>query len=1819
MVLHGMLPQAGQTVVGSGLRAFANGEGLRGRGHEVVYCTRTEDLPDDLKPAARARRGSKNLLRQPLGDEVLAPGDDARIGRELTATEPGRQTPVEDEEDTLSFRGQLGTGNGLAPRGGPLGAPGNPWSFTEPHELQDVVRRVAPDVILVEALEEARALPRGGPPVILDLFAPRILEQQFQTGSDEREAVRVLDAIQRGDHFLFSNERQKYFHLPLLALAGVDCTDDAGAVVPISCPPELPTPSTPDEVTFVAGGVFWPWADIGRGLRGLVDLLDDAGAGSVHLYGGEYGIRSDTERYADPRSALPADHPRVEFKGLVPIDDLWADYAACSIAFDLMAPNPEREINLSFRQIDYLRCGLPVITSPRQVIAADVREYGAGWLVDPEDADGLRTLVTRLLANPAEVAEASAAAQRLARDKYSWAHTVEALDALVRAPVRRQRRDTFVGQLTRTQGDLWGEVEDNKKLRTMLERRDDDLSKKSEEVRRQDARIMQLMGTVDRLTLSLSDVSGFKNEAITYLGVSEDAALREAAELGREVERKELDLLKKDDALKKSAKEVAKLKKAVAELKAGHTDLEAKFVDRDRKALELKTELESASDLRTQALSRAEGLRTDLAKKESELHTLHEQRREELEDLQAKLEAALASEAAAKAERDGAEGTIAELRSRIGSGEADRAKKDGELEQLRAQLVSQQDQASAALAAKDAELARVLERLERQRARGAQELQRLQAAGLNQLERAESTARTVAEDLRDTVGQLAEQRSQLQIKLNEATQRLRDTERSLRGTEQMLVEERRGGETARDRLESEGERVRAELQEQLSAARQAAEAAKAKAGQHRDEAVRLRNRVDDLGADVDKKTRALAEAGRERDRAESRALTLLEQAEDGARDLIETVRARASRLQAERGQQRATLEQRNHELAELRRRVSELEPLSSQARRLGSKLEDLEADVAKKEGALAEAERDRQRLSDGFLATLARAEDKARGLLEQARDRIARLEGERGTTRAALEQARHELADAKAKLKTAEPALEELDRLRVQVADGKADVNKKDSALREARRERERLEEAFRGSLDRAEDGARALLEEAKDRVADLESERGELRSALERATHELTEARRRLALAEPKLIDADHLRGRVDALESDVAKKEAALLAAAKERRRLEQTFITRLEQAEAEAQDLLEAQGNRVSELAGERGRLTGALERSRHQLVEAKRRLEQVAPDLQELDRLRGRVTDLEGAVATKTKALAEAGAERERLSTEFLTNLEAAEDQAGRLLTELAERLSEADAERGRLRARVERINHELGEAKRQLRSREAEATELKDQLTEAREREAKLRLDGGAAQADLARATHRLEELETELSARKKELAATERSARAETARLEAASREAATRATEAREALEARLAALATSRAKFEATAERQAGRLRDLESDVAKKTAALGAEATERTRLEARFLADLESARTQATALLEQARDRLGELTAERGRLLASLEQSRHLAREAERNLAAREEELREREREAQAADAKREATKARTERAASERLSEVRASLAEARAARDALTGELEQANARLVDLEADAAAKTEALDGARREQTRLGDQFLAQLESAEARATEMLETARTRIESLGAHRAQLLADVDQLKYRVSGLEQDLVGKTAALESAQAAQSADAERLEATTAELSELRIRADRDNARVVELEAAERKERLERERQRDLLNKQAGTLEEAEFQASTLAEDQARNEAELVAAVEQRDAALAELAEVLPVLTERAEGAEARLNEAEGQLAEAQFNVESLNADVAKKNAEIEAAQVELDGVRRSVVELEQRLAQPAGLASRLRGR
>lgn len=1104
-LLHGMPPLSGRAVVGAGLRAFALGEGLRQRQHRVFYATRHVDLPEDLRAAAETRRKRRNLALPPITGPIDPPGDPMRSIR----TRAPIGVPPEDDGDVSQISmplpavkaGAAPPFEGLAALGGSLGSPGNPFPFTETHEVHDIIRRVDPDVVVVEALEEARRLPEGRFATVVDLYAPRILEQQFQPGADEREAVRVLDALQRGDWFLFSNERQKYFHLPLLALAGIDCTRAVGDVVPLSAPPDVPSFEKPAEPLIVAGGVFWPWADLGPGLVNLLAALDQSGRGQVALYGGRYGIASDTGEYKDPRDALDRGHNRLDFRGLVPIEQLWDDYRRASFAFDVMAPNAERELNLSFRQIDYLRCGLPIITTPGQVIARELLEYGAGWVVEAGDSRGLTRLITDLFDHPDKVARASSAAQRLVRDRYAWDRAVAPLDAFVRHPLRRERRETVLTAMARTQADLWEEQEDTRRLREGFDHLRADVVKKDAEIQRQDESVRSLMATVDRLTRSIEEIGKFKNAAMSFLGESKDELSRDAAELRVELERRDLDLQKRGEALGAAQRDVARLQRSLTEVQAELTRLEARFVERDGVATAREEEVRGLQR-RAQLLEReiadrkrevdqrdtsiAEAARNTVAQEQrllEKLDTVERRSQEQILEAAERWRRAEAARVELAHDLDAAKARVAEL-------EADLDKKEREV--LNAGALRERD-------ARSAEDRRV------------REIAAVEARRLTEAERAEGAVASLSQAesslllARDELGRLRVVGAKKAEELRAAEERLIDA----RGRIDEL-------QATVDRLDAEGVRLRGEL------ARLGAELHKKRAEAEGAEDARLRatSRGDELAAQVSRQAdelmplRAEAAALRvelakkrdELDLSERRRIDAAAEAQ-GAQASLDQRAAELSILRTEEATQRTEAAKAREALEAAQRRLvdlgaeaqhgrARLEVLDGERAAMRAELTAQQAALEKKtaEVELRESELTalRNELTRGVadaerraLVALERAEVRAHEIVDDLKLRLEATDDERGRWRAKWEDCeprRREAERQAAHLRELCDTLEE----RISDARTRADVQEA-----EATRLRDRLAEARTHGADAEAEAGRRTLE--------LASARNELGAALAR------------------------------------------------------------------------------------------------------------------------------------------------------------------------------------------------------------------------------------------------------------------------------------------------------------------------------------------------------------------------------------------------------------------------------------------------------------------------------------------------------------------------------------------------------------------------------------------------------------------------------------------------------------------------------------------------------------------------------------------------
>jgi len=266
-------------------------------------------------------------------------------------------------------------------------------------QLAGWLTRNQKSVVILGYWELARWLPaRLSQPLVLDYVAPRVLERQFE--DRERlgeEAGKLVALLSRCDEVWTGNSRQSDLVLPWLLLAGHDCrytvpvrvVPIAGTVVGANRETRAENAIDADArrpLTLFHGGRDWPWRDS----RAWLDALRGDGPWRVVD--------------ASERAGLAGHAQYLE------------RLAACDLALELSNDNTERRYSQSFRMIDALCAGVPVICNDFLPLAGRVARHACGWTVSrPED---LPPLLARIAEDRAELARRGENARRLALSRF---------------------------------------------------------------------------------------------------------------------------------------------------------------------------------------------------------------------------------------------------------------------------------------------------------------------------------------------------------------------------------------------------------------------------------------------------------------------------------------------------------------------------------------------------------------------------------------------------------------------------------------------------------------------------------------------------------------------------------------------------------------------------------------------------------------------------------------------------------------------------------------------------------------------------------------------------------------------------------------------------------------------------------------------------------------------------------------------------------------------------------------------------------------------------------------------------------------------------------------------------------------------------------------------------------------------------------------------------------------------------------------------------------------------------------------------------------
>lgn len=319
-------------------------------------------------------------------------------------------------------------------------------------------------------------------PLVVDAYDPFQLEQLEQArGLGEarrravvRDCVRALDRqLGRADFVLCASTRQRAMWIGHLGALGrinpvtYDAAHDLSelvAVVPFGAPPVPPRAGDrtrvtaavpgigPDDEVVVWGGGVYDWFDPATVIRAIGRLAADRPRLRLLFLGTRHPAQGGVGAEAVQRArALAAELGLLD--RVVHFHHDWVPYAErdlwlSSAVLGVSAHHVHLETEFSFRTriVDYLWCGLPVVTTGGDELGDLIGSRGAGIPVAAEDVDGFTAALAALLDDPERRAVAGAAAHGLAGE-LSWDAVAAPLIAFCAAP--RRAPDLLLGPADR--------------------------------------------------------------------------------------------------------------------------------------------------------------------------------------------------------------------------------------------------------------------------------------------------------------------------------------------------------------------------------------------------------------------------------------------------------------------------------------------------------------------------------------------------------------------------------------------------------------------------------------------------------------------------------------------------------------------------------------------------------------------------------------------------------------------------------------------------------------------------------------------------------------------------------------------------------------------------------------------------------------------------------------------------------------------------------------------------------------------------------------------------------------------------------------------------------------------------------------------------------------------------------------------------------------------------------------------------------------------------------------------------------------------------
>lgn len=341
----------------------------------------------------------------------------------------------------------------------PQGVKDNSWNRDNQDSL---MMKHHPDVVIFANPDLNYLRNKYDVPFIGDLHGPRLIEHKLlykEKGPHVTAGIirDTLEAYNKMDFFTCAGQWQQYYFSSWFLLGGHEPEDIKLTYMPVALSPQLPeVHKNIKNPVFIYGGGFYPWQNALPTLKTVAQTLDKADNGQLWIFGTHHNIDEEFKSKIKNFQRYLQHYRRVRFFGSVPRKNLLTFYSKGLVAVDLMEKNLERQICFPTRTIEYLWAGLPVIFNNYSELSADIREYDAGWTIDPADENGLQEICREILADPEIAIAKGKNAQRLVKDKFTWDKVIEPVLDFIESPrinnARYEKKETLIPYLVKADG-----------------------------------------------------------------------------------------------------------------------------------------------------------------------------------------------------------------------------------------------------------------------------------------------------------------------------------------------------------------------------------------------------------------------------------------------------------------------------------------------------------------------------------------------------------------------------------------------------------------------------------------------------------------------------------------------------------------------------------------------------------------------------------------------------------------------------------------------------------------------------------------------------------------------------------------------------------------------------------------------------------------------------------------------------------------------------------------------------------------------------------------------------------------------------------------------------------------------------------------------------------------------------------------------------------------------------------------------------------------------------------------------------------------------